>query len=112
MCVQANKTAIVIGAGPSGLSAALHLQAHDVKVIVLEGRDRPGGRVHTVHDALSAPVDFGAQLCTGMSPDLAKGAPPDPSALIAQQLGVKLAELSPTAPLFDGARLHHACVLA
>ena len=59
---------IVVGAGPSGLSAALHLQSLGVDVITLEARDRPGGRVHTVADVLSVPVDFGAQLCTGARP--------------------------------------------
>ena len=83
---QADRTVIVIGAGPSGLSAAAHLQANGVNVITLEARDRSGGRVHTVHDILSAPVDFGAQLCTGMAPDAERMAPPDPSALIARQV--------------------------
>lgn len=59
--------------------------------------------MHTVHDALSMPVDFGAQLCTGMSPDVDRMAAPDPSALLARQVGVHLKELSSTAPLFDGA---------
>ena len=101
--VQAGKSVIVVGAGPAGLSAALHLQANGVKTTVLEGRARAGGRVHTVRDALSGPVDFGAQLCTGMSPDVERQAVPDPTALIARQLGVELAELSSSAPLFDGA---------
>ena len=101
--IQADKSVIVVGAGPSGLAAALHLQACGIDVTVLEARDRAGGRVHTVHDKLSAAVDFGAQLCTGMSPDVERMAAPDPSALLARQLGVQLAELSATAPLFDGA---------
>jgi monoamine oxidase len=100
---QGNKSVVVIGAGPSGLAAALHLQSLGINVTVLEARGRPGGRVHTVHDMLSQPVDFGAQLCTGMSPDADKGAPPDPSALLARQLGVDLEVLSATAPLFDSA---------
>jgi monoamine oxidase len=101
--LQADRTVIIIGAGPSGLSAALHLQANNVNVTILEARSRPGGRVHTVHDALSMPVDFGAQLCTGMSPDVDRMAAPDPSALLARQVGVHLKELSSMAPLFDGA---------
>jgi oxygen-dependent protoporphyrinogen oxidase len=37
----------VIGAGIAGLTAAYHLQSHDVPVVVLEVRDRPGGVIRT-----------------------------------------------------------------
>ena len=37
---------IIIGAGASGLAAANHLQQHGKKIIVLEARDRLGGRIH------------------------------------------------------------------
>jgi monoamine oxidase len=39
---------VVVGAGAAGLAAALELQAAGRSVAVLEGRDRIGGRVHTV----------------------------------------------------------------
>lgn len=39
---------IIIGAGMSGLSAARELNKHGIKCIILEARDRVGGRVHTV----------------------------------------------------------------
>lgn len=38
---------IVIGAGVAGLTAAQELTAKGLKVIVIEGRDRIGGRLHT-----------------------------------------------------------------
>ena len=41
--------------------------------------------------------------CAGMAPDVERLAAPDPSALIARQVGVQLKELSSSAPLFDGA---------
>lgn len=41
------KRVIVVGAGISGLRAAAVLQRHGIEVIVLEGRDRIGGRIHT-----------------------------------------------------------------
>ena len=41
---------IVIGAGVSGLSAAWQLQEQGQRVLVLEGRKRVGGRVHTLFD--------------------------------------------------------------
>jgi len=42
---------IVVGAGLSGLSAALLLSDRGLRVVVLEASDRVGGRVHTVQDA-------------------------------------------------------------
>lgn len=50
---------IVVGAGMAGLGAAGELQRAGVRPIILEARDRIGGRVHTVDD-LGAPVDLGA----------------------------------------------------
>lgn len=41
----------VIGAGIAGLTAAHHLHAHDVPVVVLEARDRPGGVIRTHREA-------------------------------------------------------------
>ncbi|WP_415794267.1 FAD-dependent oxidoreductase, partial [Mycolicibacterium frederiksbergense] len=38
---------IVVGAGFAGLSAARELTKRGHKVVVLEGRDRVGGRAHT-----------------------------------------------------------------
>lgn len=39
-----NKTVIVIGAGIAGLTAAIHLAKHGLKVTVIEKNPRPGGR--------------------------------------------------------------------
>ncbi len=40
---------VVVGAGLSGLAAALTLRSGGWEVVVLEARDRVGGRVHTLH---------------------------------------------------------------
>ncbi len=41
---------IIIGGGLAGLSAAYELQKAGHRVVVLEARDRPGGRVYTVRE--------------------------------------------------------------
>ncbi len=49
---------VVVGAGFAGLTAARQLTQLGYDVLVLEGRDRVGGRSHTGHVA-AVPVDFG-----------------------------------------------------
>ena len=55
---------LVVGAGISGLAAARALHDAGMDVVVLEARDRIGGRVHTV-DVAGAPVDAGAMFLHG-----------------------------------------------
>jgi len=62
-----NRTAIVIGAGISGLAAAQALQAKGLEVTVLEARDRIGGRVWTSTKWPDVPVDMGASWIHGMT---------------------------------------------
>lgn len=50
---------VVIGGGISGLSAARLLNKHGVDVVVLEARDRVGGRTHTISDPVCKVVDIG-----------------------------------------------------
>ncbi|KAF5750184.1 hypothetical protein HS088_TW03G00517 [Tripterygium wilfordii] len=52
-------TVIVIGGGISGLAAARILYDASFKVILLESRDRLGGRIHTDY-SFGCPVDMGA----------------------------------------------------
>jgi len=58
---------IVIGAGAAGLGAARALRAAGKSVLVLEGRNRIGGRVHTSHVWKDAPLDLGASWIHGIS---------------------------------------------
>jgi monoamine oxidase len=61
---------IVIGAGVAGLSAARQLIAHGLDVVVLEARDRIGGRIWTHHDArLTIPVELGAEFVHADAPE-------------------------------------------
>jgi monoamine oxidase len=53
---------IVIGAGLAGLSAARQLKAKGASVVVLEARDRPGGRVHSLRLPGGQMIDLGAQF--------------------------------------------------
>src|SRR5262245_26891274 len=56
---------IVIGAGVAGLAAARTLHDAGAKVIVLEARDRIGGRIHTDRSTFGVPVELGAQYIQG-----------------------------------------------
>lgn len=56
---------IVIGAGISGLIAAKKLASEGFNVIILEGRDRVGGRVLEVKTSGPAPVNLGATCIWG-----------------------------------------------
>lgn len=57
---------IVLGAGISGVTAARNLQQAGLKVLLLEGSDRVGGRMKSVHDFVkkdgkAVPVEAGAE---------------------------------------------------
>jgi monoamine oxidase len=52
---------VVIGAGVAGLAAAKWLRSKRRSVIVLEARDRIGGRTHTTAKPFRFPYDIGAQ---------------------------------------------------
>jgi monoamine oxidase len=57
---------IVIGAGAAGLAAARSLARHSVRVVLLEARDRVGGRVWSRPAAWSAtPAELGGEFIHG-----------------------------------------------
>lgn len=63
---QSEETIVVIGAGAAGLGAARKLKLAGVKVIVLEARDRIGGRVWTDRSLKNIPLDLGASWIHGI----------------------------------------------
>jgi monoamine oxidase len=57
---------IIIGAGAAGLAAADVLSAEGKRIVVVEGRSRLGGRIHTMHDpAWPLPIERGAEFVHG-----------------------------------------------
>src|SRR6266550_4470057 len=73
---------IIIGAGVAGLTAARDLSTAGVRVLVLEARDRLGGRVMTHHTA-EGPVELGAEFVHGAFPEILT---------VAQEAGLRLRE--------------------
>jgi len=60
---------IIIGAGASGLSAARELSRKGKKVMILEARDRIGGRVHSMKgEGFDVRIEGGAEFVHGNLP--------------------------------------------
>lgn len=90
---------IVIGAGLSGLAAARQLIFLGFKVVVLEGRTRPGGRVRTkkmtgddMNSGIVAAADLGGSVLTGINGN--------PLGVLARQLGFPLHKVRDICPLY------------
>ena len=68
MTTAAERTGVVIvGAGFTGLTAALELKKAGIDFLVLEARDRVGGRVEATRNGLGELIDRGGQfLCEDM----------------------------------------------
>ncbi|TBR57524.1 monoamine oxidase [Westiellopsis prolifica IICB1] len=62
---QTHFDTLVIGAGAAGLAAARTLQTAKRSVLILEARERLGGRVHTNYDFAPHPIEYGAEYIQG-----------------------------------------------
>jgi len=60
IATSSKKRVVVIGAGLSGLAAAQELHRQGNEVVVVEARDRIGGRIWTSSKWTDMPLDFGA----------------------------------------------------
>ena len=68
---MAGMDVVVVGAGIAGLAAAARLARAGRRVLLLEARDRLGGRIHTVDDpSLGHPIELGAEFVHGRPADL------------------------------------------
>ncbi|MBA0843904.1 hypothetical protein Goarm_001052 [Gossypium armourianum] len=86
---------IIVGAGLAGLAAARQLISFGFKVVVIEGRNRPGGRVYTQlmgkKDKRGA-VDLGGSVITGIHAN--------PLGVLARQLSIPLHKVRDNCPLY------------
>jgi monoamine oxidase len=64
--IQRDKTVVVIGAGMAGLAAAANLKKRGISVVVLEARNRIGGRMRTDR-SFGCAVDLGASWVHGLN---------------------------------------------
>jgi len=64
--IQRDKTVVIIGAGMAGLAAAANLKKRGLSVVVLEARNRIGGRMRTDR-SFGCAVDLGASWVHGIN---------------------------------------------
>jgi monoamine oxidase len=86
---MARHDVVVVGAGLAGLSAALDLQAGGADVVVLEARDRPGGRVLQTQMPDGRLVQLGGEV-TGAFQTAYRG--------LVEELGLTLESAFPSIP--------------
>ena len=86
---MARHDVVVVGAGLAGLSAALDLKAGGADVVVLEARDRPGGRVVQTQMPDGRLVQLGGEV-TGAFQTAYRG--------LVEELGLTLESAFPSIP--------------
>lgn len=83
---------IVIGAGIAGLAAAQQLNSFGFEVVVLEARDRVGGRIATFRKGPYI-ADLGAMVVTGLGGN--------PVNVLSKQINMELVRIKQKCPLYE-----------
>ena len=83
---------VVIGAGIAGLAAAQQLKSFGMDVVVLESRDRVGGRIATFRKGPYI-ADLGAMVVTGLGGN--------PITVLSKQVNMELMKISQKCPLYE-----------
>ena len=83
---------MVIGAGIAGLTAAQQLKSFGMEVVVVEARDRVGGRIATFRKGPYI-ADLGAMVVTGLGGN--------PITVLSQQVNMELSKISQKCPLYE-----------
>ena len=96
-------TVLVIGAGCAGLATARQLRCAGYRVLIVEGRSRPGGRVftdglHAPNSALGAP--HGAAVVADIGGSIITGIDGNPLAVLVKQLGLPLSHIRDQTPIY------------
>jgi monoamine oxidase len=87
----------IVGAGAAGLAAARILSQHGISVVVLEARERIGGRLYTCEDpGLPVAVELGAEFIHGC---------PDETFALLREAGTVAIDTGGTAFSYDGGEL-------
>lgn len=87
------KRVVIIGAGIAGLGAARALRAAGIEPVIVEARDRTGGRIHTSRHWPGLPMDLGASWIHGVKAN--------PVTALARQAGAAMVDTS-----YDNTLLH------
>ena len=83
---------MVIGAGIAGLTAAQQLKSFGMEVVVVEARDRVGGRIATFRKGPYI-ADLGAMVVTGLGGN--------PITVLSKQVNMELSKISQKCPLYE-----------
>lgn len=83
---------IIIGAGIAGLAAAQQLQQFGMEVVVLEARNRLGGRIATFRKS-NYIADLGAMVVTGLGGN--------PVTVLSKQINMELHKIRQKCPLYE-----------
>ncbi|XP_069128605.1 lysine-specific histone demethylase 1A-like isoform X3 [Argopecten irradians] len=90
--VKKHGRVIIIGAGIAGLTAARQLMSFGMEVVVIEARDRVGGRVATFRKG-NYVADLGAMVVTGLGGN--------PITVMSRQINMELHKIKQKCPLYE-----------